>query len=404
MVNLKSFLNEKTNLSDKSKNSINILNNLQNISLNQSTSSGINLKSKKDLNYQCFPVGELKIVPENLEPSCSYINGNIQACAIIKTEPDNRNNIFSQESYSKEEDSVIVIYSSDDEEKNNEKIPDANIELQKHVTLNTTLTNNIHLSTSKMGNNSYVSELPADGQINSIVISDDDDNDMFVPPKLNSNKNIINNSWISSSDSENDSSRTCPKVIEPLPIPVKKTRQSKVLPENRSVIKTRAKSEKIKNNKKKEEESIVDQNKKIIQDRRLKLQQLAKNSTFSSTIGKTEENSSINNNIDEYLTNEKSKKKVRISRLKQNDCVPSTSKSHFDTGVASAAFITQKSVKNYQDKTSKTNDRISQRMGSSIQNVNPFHFAYFDTLSKICKWNAVWLRVSNNRIIFLIVS
>lgn len=404
MVNLKSFLNEKTNLSDKSKNSINILNNLQNTSLNQSTSSGINLKSKKDLNYQCFPVGELKIVPENLEPSCSYINGNIQACAIIKTEPDNRNNIFSQESYSKEEDSVIVIYSSDDEEKNNEKIPDANIELQKHVTLNTTLTNNIHLSTSKMGNNSYVSELPADGQINSIVISDDDDNDMFVPPKLNSNKNIINNSWISSSDSENDSSRTCPKVIEPLPIPVKKTRQSKVLPENRSVIKTRAKSEKIKNNKKKEEESIVDQNKKIIQDRRLKLQQLAKNSTFSSTIGKTEENSSINNNIDEYLTNEKSKKKVRISRLKQNDCVPSTSKSHFDTGVASAAFITQKSVKNYQDKTSKINDRISQRMGSSIQNVNPFHFAYFDTLSKICKWNAVWLRVSNNRIIFLIVS
>lgn len=227
-----------------------------------------------------------------------------------------------------------------------------------------------------MGNNSYVSELPVDGQLDSIVISDDDDDDdvSFVPPKFNSNKNIINHALISSSDSESDSNSKCLKIIEPLPIPLKKTRQ--VLAENKSIMKTRAKSEKMKNNKKKEEEIIVDQNKKIIQDRRLKLQQLAKNSNFSSTMEKTLNENTSNNN-DEILTTDKLKKKVRISRLKPVYCMPSTSESHLDT-----------------DDNTKINDRISQRMGSSIQNSNPFHFAYFNTLSKICKWNPVWLRVS----------
>jgi len=153
----------------------------------------------------------------------------------------------------------------------------------------------------------------------------------------------------------------------------------------------------------------VDQNKKIIQERRIKLQQLVKNkNTLSSTKKKnSNDNSSANDNyVDEPSTIDKLRKKTRISKLQQNDnlnSVPSSSKSHLATDFETnevlsiknkAGFNSQKQMSHNDNQIVQLSSNCSDVGSSSTTTFNSHNRAYFETLSKICKWNAVWLRVS----------
>lgn len=393
------FSNKTTNLSNKSNNLPNT-NNLQHTELNQSTSSVVCSKSVKDSDFQMLlPEKSTIVTLNNIKPSCShYMDGLITS---IKIEPNIINNIFSQGTYRKEEDSVIVIYSSDEENnisENDSKIPNIKIE-QEHFNLNTSYMRNSYPSTSKVENNINFPKWSNQCQKNELMSENEDEVIYISPSKLDSNNIALK----TSSDSDSDSIK-CPKIIEPFPmIPNKRRGQTKNLTDNENIMKTRSKSEKRINNKKKTGEIIVNQNKKIVQERRTRLQQFAKNNSTSLLPEKNVLNENPSTN--ESSTTHKLKKKTRVSRLQQNDNnnLPSMSKSHLTTEVKKIDTLdTEKKVKfNFQNVKSKSDNQISflncNQISSSSHTtrfVNPLNFVYFDTLSKICKWNALWLHVS----------
>lgn len=369
------FSNESKNVSTKITVSPNTTNNLQQIHFKQSLSTSAVLKSVKGSNSQIITTE--KCMTDRLndrEPSCSHYENDLQPSVKIKTEPININNVLSQGTYRNEEDSVIVIYSSDEENNLESLIPNIKIELeQMHVDSKSTTDSSP--STSKGEN---LREWSIHCQRNETVSEDEDDDDIiYIPPESNSN---IINTLLDTNDSDSDCNSRCLKVIEPLPLRANIRRGKKkteVLVENENIMKTRARSEKRLNNKKKAEEITADQNKQIIQERRLKLQQLAEDKLSNKT------QLTDDHYIDKCSTTENLKKKTRISRLqnRNNDCIPSTSKLHLATEV-------EKNFKfNNPEKTSKN-------VGSSSSKMNLLSFTYFDTLSIICKWNAVWLHVS----------
>jgi len=388
------FSNEITNLSNKSNNSSNT-NNLQCTNLNQLTSTVICSKSVKDSDFQMLlPEKSTIVTLNNTKPSCSNYKDSLVTS--IKIEPNIINNIFSQGTYRKEEDSVIVIYSSDEENNINEndfKIPNIKVE-QEHFNLNTSSIRNSYPSTSKVENNINFPEWSNNCQKNELVSENEDEVIYVSSSKVDSN-NII--ALKTSSDSDSDSIK-CPKIIEPFPmIPNKRKEQTNKITDNKNIMKTRSKSEKRISNKKKTGEIIINQNKKIVQERRIRLQQFAKNNSTSLL----PENNVLNENpstnecyINEPSTTNKLKKKTRISRLQQNDnnYLPSTSKPHLTTSVEKNDTLdTEKKVK-FNFKNVKSNKISSSSHITRF--VNSLNFVYFDTISKICKWNALWLHVS----------
>lgn len=320
-------------------------------------------------------VKDLEIVStNNIGPSCSYYKNNIFSAVEIKTEPDTINNVLSQGTYRNEEDSVIVVYSSDDE--NGLELSSNLLDKQEQLKLNTYMKHS-RPSTSKIENNLNLSELSIQYQRNEIP-SDNKDDLICIPPNLNSNNISI---LISSSDSESEYTSKYPTIIDPFPMKDSKKGQTKLSEKNKYIIKTRAKSEKIIRNKKKAEEVIVDQNKQIIQERQMRLKKLATNNSSNEILKIINENPSTNDPfIDNPSTISKLKINKRVSRLektKNDNCMPSTSKSHLPI----------------QDVQNKTRFNC-QKITTTATITKPINFVFFDTLSKICKWNAVWLYVS----------
>jgi hypothetical protein len=383
----------------------NIATNIQQINSKQSMSTSSVLESVKDSCNQILTSDKSLIVSSNnTEPSCSYYKNNLQTSLKIKTEQININNVLSQGTYRNEEDSVIVIYSSDEENGLEFVLPNIKIELEKmHV--DSKPATELYPSTTKDESKLNVLESPIHFQRNETVSEDDDDDDIiFIPPISNSNNN---NTLINSNDSDDDYNSKCPEVFEPLPSrAIIKRGKTKVLVENENVIKTRARSEKIINNKKKAEKMTTDQNKQIIQERRLKLQKLARDKLSILSPEKKVSNTMLLTGVD-YInkcsTTEKLKKKTRISRLQNSsyDCIPSTSKLQLATEIDKNITLSNANqVKfNNQEKTSKIN--FINNISSLSSKIELLNFAYFDTLSIICKWNAVWLRVSLNCLIQL---
>lgn len=350
-------------------NSSNITNELQHKDYQSISADGI-LKPVKD----CLVLSnnEHKIDHiNNAEPTCSHYNYNTLTSIKIKTEP---NSIFNQGTYRNEEDSVIIVIDSSEEEndinENNSALPNIKIkEEQQSSNANVTIN-----STSNVEHNLNISKWTIQCQRDEII-SDDEDYIVNVPS--NNNENGVLKTSV---DNDIDYNSKCPKIIDPLPIiiPNRTRGQAKLLSENENIIRTRAKSEKKINNKKETEEITINQNKKIMQERRMKLQQLANNKcTFSSTERKSSTNE---DNIDQLSISVIGHKKTRISRLQtNNNCMPSTSKSNISS-----------------DTENQIVQRSSLKLNNSLctQKNNLFIFAYYDTISIICKWNAVWLRVS----------
>ncbi|XP_050055376.1 uncharacterized protein LOC114120381 isoform X1 [Aphis gossypii] len=394
----KPFSITNTNLSNSNALEIlpNVANNLQHSDLNQLTLVDAILKPNTNSDDQNLPVKDpkiistnntkpscshykdnisvkdLEIVPtNNIEPSCSHYKDNIFSAVEIKTEPDTINNVLSQGTYRNEEDSFIVVYSSDDE--NGLELSSNLIEKQEQIKSNTYMKQSCS-STSKIENNLNLSELSIQHQRNEIP-SDNKDDLICIPPNLNSNNISI---LISSSDSESEYTSKYPKIIDPFPMKDSKRGQTKLLEKNKYIIKTRAKSEKIIRNKKKAEEVIVDQNKQIIQERQMRLKKLATNNSSNEFLKTINENPSTNDPfIDNPSTISKLKINKRVSRVEKtnNDyCMPSTSKSNLP-------------VQDVQNKTGLN----CQKITSTATITKPINFVFFDTLSKICKWNAVWL-------------
>lgn len=383
-------------MSTKVTISSNTTNNIQQINSKHSTSTSAVLKPIKDSISQELCSEKSIIDPlNNIVPSCSHYN-DIPNSVKIKTEPININNVLSQGTYRNEEDSVIVIYSSDEDSNLDSILPNIKIELENMHVDSKSITDSFP-HTSKVENKSNLPEWSIHCQRNETVSEDDDDDDLiYIPPESSSSNNNV---LMDSNDSDSDNNSKFPKVIEPLPLRTNTRRgKTKVLVENENIIKTRARSERRLNNKKEAKEFTADQNKQIIQERRLKLQQLAaKKSSSLSTEEKISKKNplAIDDCIDKCSTTEKLKKKTRISRLQSNnnDCVPSTSKLHLAKGVEKTMSSTENQVKfNNKEKTSKIN--LPTNFSSSSSKVDPVNFAYFDTLSIICKWNAVWLHVS----------
>lgn len=388
--------NKNLNPSNETKQSSNNLQQL--VDLNRSSSSPVILNTVDST----VPVENPKIISTNSKPSCSHYKDNMTSVQ-IKTEPDTMN-IFSQGTYRNEEDSVIVIYSSDEENnmiENGVEIPNIKIKQEENVHSNTISTRNAHLSMSKIDQSSNTRVWSMHCQENDIV-SDDEDDIIYIPPQSNLNSINNDNDLMSSSDSDNKYNSKPSKIINPLPMISNlnnNKKQTKLLTENINILKTRAKSEKKINNKKKTEEFTVEQNKKIIQERRLKLQQLTKNkSSFSSTEKITSnENPSTVQYIDTPSTTSRLKKKTRISRFQQNSnpsCIPSTSKSLLATNVKENedTKINKETELNCHGLISHLDSQILEH--SSRKSFISVNRTYFETLSKICKWNAVWLRVS----------
>lgn len=382
----KPFSNTNTNLSNSNALVIlpNVANNLQHSDLNQLTLVDAILKPNTNSDDQNLPIEDPKIIPtnntkpscshykdnisvkdleivstNNIGPSCSHYKDNIFSAVEIKTEPDTINNILSQGTYRNEEDSFIVVYSSDDE--NGLELSSNLIEKREQIKLNTDMKQSCP-STSKIENNLNLSE-------------DNKDDLIYIPPNLNSNNISI---LISSSDSESEYTSKHPKIIDPFPMKDNKRGQTKLLEKNKYIMKTRAKSEKIIRNKKKAEEVIVDQNKQIIQERQMRLKKLATNNSSNEFLKIINENPSTNDPfIDNPSTISKLKINKRVSRLEKtnnDNCIPSTSKSHLP-------------VHDVQNQTGFK----CQKITSTATITKPINFVFFDTLSKICKWNAVWL-------------
>lgn len=391
---------EHTSLSNKSPQILDSANNSKSADSNQSISNHVFSKSVKD--SDCQEQAKLNIVPSNnAGPSCSHYKEDIISSTKIKSEPETVFNIFSQGTYRNEDDSVIVIYSSDEENDINEndlKLSEIKTEIQE-LTKSSTYLGHSYPSTSKEENNLNSSEWSI--QRNEIVSDDEDD---VMPLMLNSN---VSNDLMNSSESDNDCTSKYPKIIEPLPLKTSKKKElTKALIENKNIIKTRAKSEKKIINKKKAEEMTMDQNKQIMLERRLKLQQLSKITRSSSSEVKMDIDPLTNDaDTNKPSTTDKLKLKPRISRLTQNNidhCMPSTSKSHLAMEIKkNDVLCINKSIKlnspNMTLKTKKLQQPLlnCNNMDSSANKIiNLVNFSYFDTLSRICKWNAVWLLVS----------
>lgn len=367
----------------------NVANNLQHAKLkNQLELVDAFFKTYQDFGDQKLPVEDSKIIPNSTKPSCSKYNDNTSSSVKVKIEPGTIiNNVFSQGTYRDEEDSVVYCISDDENDINDNGLESSNNKIEKQEQMNTSSTKNSCPSTSNIENNLNFLELSLQCQSNE-KNRDDIDNVIYIPP------NMYSNTCINSSDSESDNNSKFPKIIEPFPMKVNKRGQTKLLVENNYIIKTRAKSEKVIQSKKKAEEIIVDQNKQIIQERQMRLKKLATNNSING-------NASTNDDfIDKPSTIGELKKKSRISRLEQinnDNCIPSTSKSH-----SSILEIDKKVGFNCKEITSTINNRIEQFSFSNYKNIDssttkmikPINFSFFDTLSTICKWNAVWLYVS----------
>lgn len=393
-----SFSIEHTSLSNKSQQLSDSANNLKCTDSNQSISNHALSKSVKDSDFQVLQAEELCIVPSNnAGPSCSRNKDNTISSTKIKTEPETAINVFSQGTYRNEDDSVIIIYSSDEENDINEndlKSSKIKTELQEQTKSSTYLSHS-YPSTSKGENNLNPSEWSI--QRNEIV--SDDENEL-MPLMLNSN---FSDDLMNSSESDSDCISKYPKIIEPIPLkPNKKKEITKALVENKNIMKTRAKSEKKMINKKKAEEMTVDQNKQIMLERRLKLQQLSKSRRSSSEV---KMNTDSLTDEDKPSLTEKLKKKPRISRLPQNNidnCMPSTSKSQLAMEIKKNYTLSnKKDIKINSSETSLKTKKLqyphlncNNTDSSTNKIINLVNFFYFDTLSRICKWNAVWLLVS----------
>lgn len=387
----KPLLNEGTFLSSKSNDSPYVTNNLQYIDLNQPSTSSNIVHPVKDDNCTISVTDKSELI-NNAQPSCS--NYNVITPVEIKTEPNISRIQFSQGSYRSEEDSVIVIYSSDEENNTNENYCEVrNIKLEpneQQIHLNSISAENA--SSSKVENNLNLSEW---ANHNYEILSDDEDI-ICRSSKINSIKDDL----MSSNDSDSDSNCKIPQIIEPLPLKSNtKKGQSKMLYENENIIKTRAKSAKICRNKKKVKEITVDQNKQIIEARRIKLQQLTNTYFTPSTEPKTSINNKLTTDdiIDKPSTTDILKKKSRISRLQQNDgkyCMPSTSKAHLikESKIDEPLVVQKKVTFNPLPVLSKIDNQQIKNVSTSI--TSQVNFSFFDTLSRICKWNAVWLYVS----------
>ncbi|XP_029342064.1 uncharacterized ATP-dependent helicase C29A10.10c [Acyrthosiphon pisum] len=384
----KPLSNANTNPSNLLNNLPNVANNLQQAELkNQLELVNAFFKTYQDFDDQKLPVEDPKIIPNSTEPSCSKYSDNISSSVKIKIEPDTIiNNVFSQGTYRDEEDSVVYCISDEENDINDNGLESSNNKIEKQEQMNTSSTKHSCPSTSKIENNLNFPELSFQCQRNGNT-RDDIDDVIYIPPNMYSD-NI--NTLISSSDSESDYISKCPKIIEPFPMKVNKRGQTKLLVENKYIIKTRAKSEKIIHCKKKAEEEIVDQNKQIIQERQMRLKKLATNNSINEIV------STNDNFIDKPSTIGKLKKKSRISRLEQinnDNCIPSTSKSHLPI------LEVDKKVGFNCKEIITINNQIEQFSFSNYKNIDssttkmikPINFAFFDTLSRICKWNAVWL-------------
>lgn len=371
------LLNNK-NPSNTSKSLDTITNNLQHLDSNQLILSHDILEPVKNSGSPTLSDEKPKIIPiNNTKPSSTHKN-NMLTSIKIKTEPSTINNVFSQGTYRNEEDSVIVIYSSEEEDDINESNSGlSNIKIKEEQNnLNTIST--INYPSTSNGKNLNVPNWSNQCQNDEIIISDEDDDVIYVPSNSNSN-NTNCNAIIESNDS--DSTYKCTKIIDSLPIKHNTMKIQATISDNESIIKTRAKTQKIINDKKIAEEMTINQNKKIIEERRIKLQQLAKNKCITSSTERKLSTNETNETNEDYInqpsTSEKLHIKNRISKL-QNNCVPSTSKSNV---------------------VSTTNNQITQHLSNSdnclFTNINnQLIYTYFDTLSIICKWNAAWLRVS----------
>ncbi|XP_025197198.1 uncharacterized protein LOC112595983 isoform X2 [Melanaphis sacchari] len=353
--------------------------------------------ANKNSDDQNLLAEDLKTIPtNNAEPSCSSYKDNISSAVKIKIEPDTINNVFSQGTYRNEEDSVIVVFSSDDENdinKNGLELSNNIIDKQEQINTNI-YTKHSGPSTSKIENNLNLPELSIQCQKNEILINNKDDL-INIPSNLNSN----NINLISSSDSESESDCTSkyPKIIDPFPMKVSKRGQTKLLVENKYLMKTRAKSEKLIHNKKKAEEAIVDQNKQIIQERQMRIKNLATNNSLNESFKIINNNPSTDDDpfIDNPSTIGKLKKKRRVSRIEQinnDNCTPSTSKSHSQGVKKKVEFNCQKLISTTNNQNEQYSFSNYTNIGSSTTTtIKPINFVFFDTLSKICKWNAVWL-------------
>jgi len=385
--NIFKTVNENSNLLNELKKPS--PNNLPQSDLYKPISSGITLKSAKDSEFSISSTETSKIVPV-------IETNNILTSVKIKTEPGILNNICNPGTYRSEEDSVIVIYSSDEENNENENdFKMSNINPQEQTNSNSTYIINPCPSTSRA-----VPVWSIQHRKNE-VRSDDEDFIINVPTNSNCDDNI--NILMKLNDSDCDYNSKCPPIIEPLPmVPNKRKRQTKNVTENENIIKTRARSLKRITNKKQTEEITVDQNKQIIEERRLRLQQLTKNKCTSSTEKKvTSKNPSVNeSSINEFRTTEKLERKTRISRFQNNNlsCLPSTSKV-IDIDPNKLLTMEKSVTVNNQNITSSNIDyqilhqSSSCNFGSSPPKIS-LNLPYYETLSKICKWNAVWLRVS----------
>lgn len=386
------YTTKSTNLLSNSMNSLDVDNNFQ----RPSTSSSLVSKSIKDSDCEILPAKNVPLY--NTKPSCSHHEDNALTSVMVKTEPDIINNQSSQGIYRDEGDSVIVIYSSDEE--NDNKIEN-NLELLNIKTEPQESTNNAFPSTSRVDDIPNISEWPIQCQRNDEMVSDDEEDLM----KWLKSNYPTNNDNLRSNESDDNFDSKYPKMIEPLPIKTNNTTkkgQTKVLAENKNIMKTRAKSEKKINNKKKMEEMTLNQNKQIILERRMRLKQLT-NSLHNFPTERKISNDNVSTHdefIDNPSTTDKLKKKTRISRLQQNNNysnMPSTSKSCVASEVEKNLYKLH-----CQKTTSRADAQIVQSSSSNRNNLNSlsmktndsFNFAYFDTLSRICKWNAVWLRVS----------
>lgn len=398
IANYESYSNKNISLST-------VFNGLQQSDLNQPASFSIMTESVMNSDSSKIPVKKLKTNSfNNIKPSCSHYE-DIMASSLIKTEPNNTNFVLSQGIYREEEDSVIVIYSSDEENNivNENDLKKSNIKNKSfnELNLNSIPKENACSSTSRIELDQNVPGCSI--QYEEIEISDEDDV-IFVPPLPDLNANKHTNTLLNPSDNNSDYISKCPKIIEPLPmVSGKKKDSTKILCKNKNVILTRAKSERKINNKKKAEEAAVDQNKLIIQGRRKKLQELAKNKITSSDENKKSNKTkpSNDNSFDEPLV-DKLNKRTRTSRFQQNNnlnCIPSTSKSNVAKVDEKDEIINsrKKSKTNCEKLIPQTNNQVFQHSSlnnCSRNNTNVLNLAYFETLSRICKWNAVWLQVN----------
>ncbi|VVC35337.1 Hypothetical protein CINCED_3A022753 [Cinara cedri] len=397
----KPLLNESTFLSSKPNDSPYVTNNLQYINLNQPSTSSNIVHPIKDDNCKISVADVGEVLLNNVQPSSS--NCTIITPVEIKTEPNISQIQFSQGTYRSEEDSVIVIYSSDEEnnviDNNSEQHKIIKIEHDEEINSKSS-TENAYPSTSKVENN--LNSLEWENECYEIL-SDDGEDLIDRPSKLNSKNDT------SMSVNDVDSNSKMPQIIEPLPLKPNIKKGQSHIPENENIIKTRAKSEKKSINKKKAEKMTVDQNKQIIETRRNKLKALANNNfkSNSTNINTLIDDQSITDDtIDKPSTTDILNRKTRKSRFPQinnnNNCKPSTSKANLTTEPKKneQLNIQKKVTFNSQQVLSlKPDNQLVKNVSLNCNNMDSsstsmtsqVNFSFYDTLSRICKWNAVWL-------------